>query len=175
MNTSTNTTFLKEMGITEWTVRDEQQSGALNQSVPVNDPVDTALPESSSLGTWWFFGSKPSGDSALLFQNIIRALGLHSHDWSWKTSSEKPSPLEISQIDGPLVAIAFGGPVAQQLSGERDSLAELRETVLGFNLEGAEEIPLIATFDLNHILSRPKEKALLWQDLLLAKSVLQSL
>jgi len=34
---------------------------------------------------------------------------------------------------------------------------------------------LIASFDLAHCLNRPKDKALVWQDLLLARSVLQSL
>jgi hypothetical protein len=34
---------------------------------------------------------------------------------------------------------------------------------------------VLATFDLSHLINRPKDKALLWQDLLLAKSVLNSL
>jgi len=37
------------------------------------------------------------------------------------------------------------------------------------------ELPLIASFDLADMLSRPGEKALLWQDLLLARSVLQNI
>ena len=36
-------------------------------------------------------------------------------------------------------------------------------------------LPLIATFELNQILARPRDKALFWQDLLLAKSVLQNI
>jgi DNA polymerase len=43
------------------------------------------------------------------------------------------------------------------------------------NGEGLEDIPVLATFDLPYLLSRPKDKALLWQDLLLAKSVLLNL
>ena len=79
-------------------------------------------------------------------------------------------------IDGtPIVAIAFGGSAAQKLSGERDGLPELRETVLAISAEGADELPLIATFELNQLIARPKDKALFWQDLLLAKSVLQNI
>ena len=74
-----------------------------------------------------------------------------------------------------IVALAFGGSAAQKLSGERDALPELRETVLAINADGAEDLPLIATFELNQLISRPKDKALFWQDVQLAKSVLQNI
>jgi DNA polymerase len=77
--------------------------------------------------------------------------------------------------DLPAVAFVFGGSAAQKITGERDALPQLRETVLAINSDGLEEIPVVASFDLLHLLSKPKDKALLWQDLLLAKSVLQSL
>jgi DNA polymerase len=38
-----------------------------------------------------------------------------------------------------------------------------------------EEIPVIASFDLAQLIAKPKDKALLWQDLLLAKSVLHNI
>jgi DNA polymerase len=47
--------------------------------------------------------------------------------------------------------------------------------VLAINADGAEDLPLIATFELNQLMARPKDKALFWQDLLLAKSVLQNI
>ena len=80
-----------------------------------------------------------------------------------------------SKYDIPTVAFVFGGSAAQKITGERDALPQLRETVLAINGDGLDEIPVIATFDLLHLLSRPKDKALLWQDLLMAKSVLQSI
>ena len=175
MNTSTNSTFLKEMGITEWALRDALASPSTEQSAQVQAPIDPLPVDRKSLGTWWFFGSKPQGDAEVLFQNMIRALGLSAQEWCWKNPAEKINPLEIPQDGTPLVAMAFGASAAQKLSGERDALPQLRETVLAINAEAAEEIPLIDTFELNQILSRPKDKALLWQDLLLAKSVLQNL
>ena len=75
----------------------------------------------------------------------------------------------------PDVALAFGGSAAQRLSGERDALPELRETVLAINADGAEDLPLIATFELNQLIAKPQDKALFWQDLLLAKSVLKNI
>jgi DNA polymerase len=46
---------------------------------------------------------------------------------------------------------------------------------LAINADGAEDLPLIATFELNQLIARPKDKTLFWQDLLLAKSVLQNI
>jgi len=180
---STNSTFLKEMGITEWTSRDPapEQAQAMigvqlstDQAAPAL-PTATETQERRSLGIWWFFGNKPQGDAEVLFQNTIRALGLTPQEWAWKNPADKLNPELLPQDGTPIVALAFGGAAAQKLSGERDALPELRETVLAINADGAEDLPLIATFELNQMLARPKDKALFWQDLLLAKSVLQNI
>ena len=185
MNMSTNSAFLKEMGITEWTSRDavpEQVAEMIASEVP-KDHSDTKAPATSvaaenhekiSGGKWWFYGNKPKGDAEVLFQNIIRVLGLTQQEWSWKNPAEKLNPDLLPQDGTPIVALAFGGSIAQRLSGERDALPELRETVLAMDADGAEDFPLIATFELNQLIARPKDKALFWQDLLLAKSVLQN-
>lgn len=172
---STNSAFLKEMGITEWTSRDAEVS-----SHQVDNGTDVTLANTepkdrAASGIWWFFGNKPQGDAEVLFQSIIRVLGLTPQEWCWKNPTEKFNPEQLPQDGSPIVALAFGGPTAQKLSGERDGLPELRETVLAINVDGAEDLPLIATFELNQLLARPKDKALFWQDLLLAKSVLQNI
>jgi hypothetical protein len=172
--TSTHSTFLKEMGITEWTSRDTAQAipeAAVTVSAPAKDSDNTSA-QRTSYGTWWFFGNEPQGDAQVLFQNIIRALGLAKNEWSWKNASVNLS--KLSSPETPVVAVAFGGPVAQKITGERDPLPQLRETVLALNTGNEEEIPVIASFELNQVLTKPKDKALLWQDLLLAKSVLQN-
>jgi DNA polymerase len=180
---STNSTFLKEMGITEWTSRDHvlepaqahSVSGAVNPTTPTTPTqVVTEPKERVTSGIWWFFGNKPQGDAEVLFQNIIRILGLTPQEWSWKNPAETLNLEQLPQDGSPIVALALGGSAAQKLSGERDGLTELRETVLAINTDGAEDLPLIATFELNQIISSPKNKALFWQDLLLAKSVLQN-
>lgn len=182
---STNSIYLKEMGITEWTSRDAilEDTQAMI-AVASKTQVDAIPPASSvvaekqeriSAGVWWFFGNKPQGDAEVLFQNIIRVLGLTSQEWSWKSPSEKLHADLLPQDGTPIVALAFGGTAAQKLSGERDALPELRETVLAINADGVEDLPLIATFELTQLVSRPKDKALFWQDLLLAKSVLQNI
>jgi hypothetical protein len=183
MNMSSNSTFLKEMGITEWALRDAVPQPAQELMVAAVTNEQTVAPASSSIleaqervssGMWWFFGSQPQGDAAIFFQNMIRVLGLSPQEWSWKNPAEKFNPELLPQDGTPIVALAFGGAIAQKLSGERDALPELRETVLAINADGAEDLPLIATFELNQLIARPKDKSLFWQDLLLAKSVLQN-
>jgi DNA polymerase len=117
---------------------------------------------------WLFYGKALSGDTELLFQNIIRALGLVQGEWEWR----EPSNTKAPDTPLPCIAFAFGADAAQLLSGEREPLENLRDVVL--ELSG-QDIPLVASFDLGHLLQKPNDKALAWQDLLLARSVLQSL
>lgn len=163
-----NASYLREMGITEWVSREASP-------VITSAPVINAREEdqSTSRAHWWFFGSKPQGESQLLFHNVIRVLGLSPREWTWKNSGDDLSKLVLPEDGAPVVAFAFGGSVVQQVTGERDSLPQLRETILALNT-GNDEIPVVASQDLAQVVGKPKEKALLWQDLLLAKSILQN-
>lgn len=174
---NTNTSYLKEMGITSWISRDSSSIAEIS-STPVEQiskPVDLSNADIPARYQWCFFGDPVQGDAQLLFHNIVRLLELAPHEWLWVKPRDKQDLLGRINPNLPTVAIAFGGSAVQKITGERDSLAQLRETVLSLNGEGLEDIPVLATFDLPHLLSRPKDKALLWQDLLLAKSVLFNL
>ena len=111
----------------------------------------------------------------MLFQNVIRVLGLAGNEWSWKSPNDNLAKLTLPENGMPVVALAFGGPAAQKITGERDPLPQLRETILALNTGNDDEIPVVATFDLAQLVTKSTEKALLWQDLLLAKSVLQNI
>ncbi|AWW44515.1 hypothetical protein G6687_04675 [Polynucleobacter paneuropaeus] len=169
MNTvnNSNSAILKEMGISEWVSKDAMPLASTEA------PLDSSA-QSKPRGTWWFFGSKPKGEAEVLFQNLIRVLGLRTDEWLWQEPVNK-SKLAKPDNALPIVSIAFGGQAVQAMTGERDTLDELRETILELSIEGLEEIPLIPSFTLEHYISKPQDKRLLWQDLLLAKSVLQSL
>ncbi|QKM64732.1 hypothetical protein DCO17_05490 [Polynucleobacter tropicus] len=168
--------YLKEMGITEWVSREQ---GSTVPSIPaIKSAEDSAVSqaaESSVRAHWWFFGAKPQGDTQLLFQNLIRVLGLSSQEWSWKLPSDDLSKLTMPEDGAPVVALAFGGPAVQKVTGECDPLSQLRETILALSTGNDDEIPVVASQDLAQVVGKPKEKALLWQDLLLAKSVLQNI
>lgn len=175
---NTHSVLLKEMGISQWSTRDSAEPSSPDTSlVAPQDPAtkSVAALEKVSQGSWWFFGVQPQGDAQALFQSMIRALGLGPQEWSWKNASDDLSQLQAPDNGLPVVAFAFGGSVAQKITGERDSLPQLRETILALNNGSDEEIPVIASFDLAHLIAKPKDKALLWQDLLLAKSVLQNI
>jgi uracil-DNA glycosylase len=176
--------FLKEMGITEWT---SHEGSLVAQSSEVMSAGDQAHAQAqihaqelatSHAGTprvhWMFFGPQPSGDAQVLFQNVLRVLGLAKNEWSWKNPGDNLSQIKVPDSGVPVVAFAFGGPTAQKITGERDPLPQLRETILALNTGADDEIPVVASFDLSQLVSKSQEKALLWQDLLLAKSVLQN-
>jgi DNA polymerase len=176
------TDFLKEMGITTWQTRvttgdsPTEIAPELNvQSTLGAHEAHLNVPVTHSFGIWWFYGDQPQGEAAQLLDNVVRALGLSEQQWVWKKPASQFNRLELPSEGGPLVAITFGASATQVLTGEHDSLVELRGSILMIPQEGAEDIPVIATFDLFHLLSKPKDKMLFWQDLLLAKSVLHSL
>lgn len=178
---TTQSRYLKEMGISEWSSRDlavaSIEAVVSGEAPSHDDPSHDQAPSSKTnkaLGFWWFFGKKPEGQSEQLFMSMIRSLGLRPTDWRWLSPTDNLSSQEMPQ-NMPMVAFAFGEQAVQKLSGERDSINNLRQTVLGFSADGFEELPLIASLELNYLISRPKEKSLLWQDLLLANSVLQNI
>ncbi len=179
-DSSMRSSFLKEMGITEWVDRSSSVSPlnapAVPQSIPQASTEPTANPServAEISGRWIFIGTKPQGDALTLFQNIVRVLGLPNGAWVWQDQKANIDAL-IESSTVPLVAIALGAASAQRLTGEHVPLAELRGAIHSL-MHGEAEVPLIATLELAQVLARPQEKALLWEDLLLARSVLQSL
>jgi DNA polymerase len=180
-----HSTFLKEMGITEWVARDDSISSSQTQAPETLDKTLTlpvaraeqnlaAAASSEPRVYWWFFGNQPQGEAQVLFQNIVRVLGLAKHEWAWKNPGDDLAAIHPPKNGIPVVAFAFGGPTAQKITGERDPLPQLRETILALNTGNNEDIPVVASFDLNQMAGKTREKSLLWQDLLLAKSVLQN-
>ena len=166
------------MGVTQWSTRDSADPSSADISLAASQDSATKSVEALEKvpqGYWWFFGVQPQGDAQALFQSITRALGLGSQEWSWKNASDDLNQIQAPENGLPIVVLAFGGSVAQKITGERDSLPQLRETILALNNGADDEIPVIASFDLAQMIAKPKDKALLWQDLLLAKSVLQNI
>jgi DNA polymerase len=177
---SMRSSFLKEMGITEWVDRSSSVASQSSKVAPQDNPPASPQPTANASehtaeisSRWIFIGTKPQGDALTLFQNIVRALGLPNGAWVWQDQKANIDVL-IESSTVPLVAIAFGATSAQRLTGENAPLAELRGAIHSL-MHGEAEVPLIATLELAQVLARPQEKALLWEDLLLARSVLQSL
>ena len=175
MSNEQTSIYLKEMGISQWSLRNNGPSFTPQAPTDASESqvLDTQTPAQTKTNLaptvyWLFYGKTLSGDTELLFMNIIRALGLVQGEWEWR----EPGNTKAPDTPLPCIAFAFGADAAQLLSGEREPLESLRDVVL--ELSG-QDIPLIASFDLSHLLQKPNDKALAWQDLLLARSILQSL
>lgn len=175
MSNEQTSIYLKEMGISQWSLRNTGPSFTPQAPTVASESqvLDTQTPAQTKTNLaptvyWLFYGKTLSGDTELLFMNIIRALGLVQGEWEWR----EPGNTKAPDTPLPCIAFAFGADAAQLLSGEREPLESLRDVVL--ELSG-QDTPLIASFDLSHLLQKPNDKALAWQDLLLARSVLQSL
>ena len=160
--------YLKEMGISEWSLRDTGPSFTKEEQASAPETPAQTKTNLVPKVYWLFYGKAPSGDAEVLFKNIVRALGLLQSEWEWR----EPNNTKAPDTSLPCIAFAFGQQAAQSLSGEHELLENLRDVVLEL---GGLDTPLVASFDLAHLLQKPADKALAWQDLLLARSVLQSL
>lgn len=96
-----------------------------------------------------------------LFKNILHALSI-----------EKTSKLQVENIVDiqAKVIVAMGESVAQALLNTQQTLETLRG-----KLHPIGHTRLLATCDLAHLLNNPLDKAIVWQDLCLARSYLQGL
>jgi len=159
--------YLKEMGISEWTVREPISSSADSANPLVSEVLAPVNADANAIASttvlareprayWWFFGTQPQAEAKLLFQNVLRVLGLSSKEWQWISPDEDLSQLTLPENGLPVVAIAFGGPTVQKVTGERDPLMQLRETILALNTGTDDDIPVIATFDLTHLYQSSK-------------------
>jgi hypothetical protein len=82
-NANMRSSFLKEMGITEWVDRSSSVAPLNSPVVPQGNPQASTEPTVNGSeraveisGRWIFIGTKPQGDALTLFQNIVRVLGL---------------------------------------------------------------------------------------------------
>ena len=79
MNKQIRSSFLKEMGISEWVSKDlvlisepkiaNSEIASSGDENLANNPSTNQNPNTNEM--WLFFGSKPNGDSQILFQNIV--------------------------------------------------------------------------------------------------------
>ena len=127
-NANMRASFLKEMGITEWVDRSSSVAPVNSPVVPQGNPQASIEPTINASeraveisGRWIFIGTKPQGDALILFQNIVRALGLPNGAWVWQDQKANIDAL-IESSTVPLVAIAFGAASAQRLTGENAPL-----------------------------------------------------
>ena len=91
--------YLKEMGISQWSLRNTCPSFTPQAPTDTSESQvqDTQTPAQAKTNLapkvyWLFYGKALSGDTELLFQNIIRALGLVQGEWEWREPSNTKAP-----------------------------------------------------------------------------------
>ena len=114
----------------------------------------------------WAFIGKPADriDAAsqnVLLSNILQALHI-----------DKPIKSQVQNLTetGAQVIVALGEAVAQTLLNSQDSIENLRgklHTIAGLSM--------VVTYDIDHLLANPLDKAKTWQDLCLARSAIAAL
>ena len=150
--------YLAEMGISTWVSKD----AAPPVSAASEEPV---LVDSASQSSWTFVVAPMVGDARILFEKILAALMLTPDNVQLLTPQQAKSQAIMGQV-----VVAMGQHLGQDLLGESDSFEELRGAVHALEVAG-DEVPVVLTYDPEHLLKRPADKAKVWQDLLLAKSL----
>lgn len=146
---------------------------------------------------WFFVGEAPGqqedregepfiGNAGHLLDAMIGALGL-TRQQVYITNAVKCHPPENREPDAdeliqcrqylaaqielvaPKVIVALGKVSAQLLTDSTHNIAQLRAKTHAY---GAKQIPLVVTYHPAYLLRRPQDKALAWQDLCLARSLL---
>jgi DNA polymerase len=102
-------------------------------------------------------------DEALLLSNIFMAMGI-------KVTASPIKSLGEARDFYPKLVVALGESCAQYLLQSNQSLADLRGIV-----HASAGMPLVATYDLTHLLQHWQDKAKAWEDLCLAKQTLQNM
>ena len=150
--------YLAEMGITTWVSKDAASVAVAVSETPV-------VAEKALQPVWTFIAPQMAGDARVLFDRILAALMLTPGDIELLTPQQaKDQPV------GGQVVVAMGQRMGQELLGESDPFEELRGAVHALEVAG-QEVPVILTYDPEHLLKKPADKAKVWQDLLLAKSL----
>lgn len=103
-----------------------------------------------------------------IFSKIVRAvedLGAKCQIFDLSTGS-----ISAKGIKGDIV-LAFGQKAGVLLSGERDVIENLREIVFEVQNRDEVDIPLVVTHHPRDLLKQPQLKALVWDDILWARSI----
>lgn len=111
-------------------------------------------------GRWLFVleNHALSADETTLFNNMLRAMRIQS-----QPSVQADNTLDLVKANNTQWVIAMGEAVAQTLLQSTAPLTSLRGQLHLF-----QTAQLVATFNLQHLLQQPQDKARTWEDICLA-------
>lgn len=147
---------LSEMGIPVWALR--SGSGAVSEDLAPNEQI---------LDVDCFVLIEPDSHNDQrhrLLQAILFSIGL-TPDQFVMINSEQLAQLQNTSTEQK-VLLVFGESLAQSLWGKSVARGQVVHQIVN--------VPIIVSFSLNELLLSPDNKALVWQDLLLAKQFLNA-
>lgn len=164
--------YLQEMGISTWHLRQaempkvqaEQSTVTVAQSDSGQQDVK---PSAQGLSPWVFIVDDLTGDAALLFDRILASLYLTRADIQC-LSSQQCSQIDIQSAG---VVVAMGSLLPKKLLQIDEAFEEVRGAVESLEING-HELPIVFTDHPAHLLKYAQDKARTWQDLILARSLL---
>lgn len=114
----------------------------------------------SNDGRWLFVleNHALSADETTLFNNMLRAMRIQS-----QPAVQADNTMDLVKANNTQWVIAMGEAVAQTLLQSTATLTNLRGQLHPF-----QTAQLVATFNLQHLLQQPQDKALTWDDICLA-------
>ena len=155
--------YLNAMGISTWVVQEGESAGLqANQS---QGSQEDHMTSDDASGVWTFVIDQLTGDASLLFDKILSSLMLTRQHVQVITSAEALS----GKISGQVV-VAMGSDLGKKLLQLQEPFEELRGAVLSFEVN-ADELPVVLSYHPEHLLKKTTDKAKVWQDLTLARSL----
>ena len=183
--------MLQEMGISTWISRDGAThvgSGDVQSSLEKDSNLEVQKTDNpnlenvgianqiyvhevdlaSALEMRWALVLDSAAIDSQIFSKIKRAiedLGVKSHLLDISAGNFSPEDIQGD------IALAFGHKAGMMLTGERDSIENLRGIVFEVQNKKGDDIPLVITHHPLDLLKQPNLKSLVWDDILWARSI----
>ena len=154
------------MGIPVWELRRRQSTFEIP---PTEHNIDSVQPDVRIQQCDWLVVIEKNDHGAQaqrLLQAMLAAIGLSQNQFVI-VAHEQLAQLQTLALDQKVV-LAFGNTVARSLLGEHATVQECRGKR---HQIPPSQLNTIVSFGLTELLQSPEHKALVWQDLKLAKSI----
>lgn len=170
-----NIKILKEMGVMTWVSNSpetevQQIQETLVESVQ-SSQVDSTLPSINNEGITmrWAIVMESVSTAGALFERIknsIMDLGVQLN----VIESDRFNDLAKQLFDCEMV-LALGDKAGIALSGEEDTIDNLRGIIFETQNASGEEIPVLVSYHPEQLIKQPSKKSELWDDVVWARSI----
>ena len=173
--------ILREMGIQVWVSREPKSADleatqivpTLEKKIQEGEVSLAQTPAESDESSpmvemkWTILHEPFDSRVSNLFKQIHRLIETLGVSAQYLEIDENFQP---TMIQGQVV-VGLGQKIGQIISGERDSIENLRGILFDLHNQQGEEIPAVITYSLRDLISSGRKKSSFWDDLLWARSI----